>query len=164
MLEQMQIAAGFVPVNLATADNNSDWVDLKSYARLLIIFYKAAAGSGSEDPTVTVLQATDVAGTSSKALNIARSWTKTHADLTTVGQFTAGAPSTNTLTVASSAQKQAIWAIEVLASDLDKTNGFTCVQANVADVGSTAQLGCLLYVLGEARQADTPVLNPSALV
>ena len=48
--------------------------------------------------------------------------------------------------------------------DGDKTNGFTCVQANVADVGSTAQLGCLLYVLGEARQADTPVLNPSALV
>lgn len=89
MLEQMQIASGFVPVNLATAANNGDWVNLKLYARLLIIFFKGAAASGAEDPTVTLLQATDVAGTGSKALNIARAWTKTDADLTTIGQFTA---------------------------------------------------------------------------
>jgi hypothetical protein len=164
MLEQMQLASGFVPVNLATGANNSDWVDLKLYARVLVIFFKGAAASGSEDPTVTLLQASDVSGTGSKALNIARSWTKTDPDLTTIGQFTAGAPSTNTLTVASSAQKQAIWAIEVLAADLDKINGFCCVQANVADTGSVSQLGCLLYLLGEPRQADTPLVNPSALV
>jgi hypothetical protein len=163
MLEQMQLASGFVPVNLATADNNSDWVNLKLYARLLVIFFKAAAASGTEDPTITLLQATDVTGSSHKALNIARSWTKTNADLTTVGQFTAGVPSTNTLTVAGAAQSQAIWAIEVLASDLDKANGFCCVQANVADVGAVAQLGCMLFLLGEPRQCDTPVLNPSAL-
>jgi hypothetical protein len=163
MLDQMQIAAGFVPVNLATAANNSDWVNLKAYGRVLIVFFKGAAASGTEDPTVTVLQATDVAGTGSKALTISRAWTKTDADLTTIGQFTAGSPSTNTLTVASSAQKAAIWVMEVLAGDLDKNSGFCCVQANVADVGSVAQLGCLLYVLGEPRQSDTPVLNPSAL-
>ena len=156
-------SAGFVPVNLATAANNSDWVNLKSYGRLLIIFYKGAAASGTEDPTVTILQATDVSGSGSKALTIARAWTKTDADLTTIGQFSAGAPSSNTLTVASSAQKAAIWVVEVLASDLDRAGGFTCVQANVADVGSVQQLGCMLYVLGEPRQADTPVLNPSAL-
>ena len=75
----------------------------------------------------------------------------------------AGNPCVMFLTVASSAQKAAIWVIEVLASDLDKTNGFCCVQANVADVGSVSQLGCLIYILGEPRQADTPVLNPSAL-
>jgi hypothetical protein len=129
----------------------------------LIIFFKAAAASGTEDPIVTLLQATDVSGTGSKALNIARAWTKTDADLTTIGQFSAGSPSTDTLTVASSAQKAAIWVIEVAASDLDRANGFTSVRANVADVGSVAQLGCILYLLGEPRQADTPVLNPSAL-
>lgn len=164
MLEQMQLASGFVPVDMSVGPNNSDWVDLKLYARVVIIFFKAAAASGTEDPTITVQQATDVTGTSKKALNIARSWTKTNADLTTIGQFTAGVPSTDTLTVAGSAQSQAIWAIEVLASDLDKINGFCCVQANVADVGSVAQLGCMLFLLGEPRQADTPVVNPSALV
>ena len=164
MLDQMQIAAGFVPVDLSTGANNSGWVNMKNYTRLLVVFFKSAAGAGVEDPTVTVLQATDVSGTGSKALTIARAWTKTAADLTTIGQFTAGAPSTNTLTVAGSAQKAAIWVLEVLATDLDKTNNFGCVRANVADVGVVAQLGCLLYVLGEARQSDTPVLNPSALV
>ncbi len=163
MLDQMQIAAGFVPVNLAAGANNSDWVNLKSYARLLIVFFKSAAASGTEDPTITVLQATDVSGTGSKALNIARSWTKTDADLTTIGQFTAGAPTNNTLTVGSSAQKAAIWAIEVRSAELDRANNFNCVRANVADVGAVEQLGCLMYILGEPRQADTPVLNPSAL-
>src|SRR5262245_18759639 len=163
MLEHMQVAAGFVPVNLATGANNSDWVNLKLFARLLVVFFKSAAASGTEDPTVTVLQATDVSGSGSKALSISRSWTKTDADLTTIGQFTAGSPSGNTLTVASSAQKAGIWVIEVKASDLDRTNGFCCVRANVADVVTVEQLGCLLYVLGEPRQADTPVLNPSAL-
>jgi hypothetical protein len=164
MLEQMQIASGFVPVNLSTAANNGAWVNLKLYGRLLLIFFKSAAASGTEDPTVTLLQATDVAGTGAKPINIARSWTKTDANLATIGQFSAGTPSANTLTVAGSAQKGAVWAIEVLASELDRTNGFACVQANVADVGSVAQLGCLLYLLGEPRQCDTPVLNPSALV
>jgi hypothetical protein len=163
MLDQMQIAAGFVPVDLSVAANNGHWVTLKAYERLLIVFFKAAAGSGTEDPTVTVLQATDVSGTGAKALNIARAWTKTATDVTTVGQFTAGSPSTNTLTVASAAQKGAIWVIEIFATDLDRANGFSCVQANVADVGVVAQLGGLLYVLGSPRQCDTPVLNPSAL-
>ena len=163
MLDQMQIAAGFVPVDLSIGANNSDWVNLKNYPRLLIVLFKKAAASGVEDPTVTVLQATDVTGAGAKALNIKRSWTKTDVDLTTIGQFTAGAPSTNTLTVAGSAQKQALWVIEVFMADLDVNANFSCVQANVADVGIVAQLGCLLYILGEARQADTPLLNSSAL-
>src|ERR1017187_8605360 len=104
MLDLMQCAMGFAPVDLSVGANNSDWVLLARYRRLAILFFKAAAGSGTEDPTVTLLQAQDNTGTGSKALNIpaGRSWTKTNADLTTVGQFTAGAPSTNTLTIVSS--------------------------------------------------------------
>jgi hypothetical protein len=165
MLDLMQCAMGFAPVDMSAGANNSDWVLLTKYRRLIIAFFKAAAGAGTEDPTVTVLQGQDASGTGSKALNIpsGRSWTKTNADLTTIGTFTAGAPSTNTLTVASSAQKQAIWLIEIDSSDLDVNNGFCAVQANVADVGSTTQLGCILYLLGEPRQASTPSGNPSAI-
>ncbi len=106
-----------MPVKLAAAANISDWVNLKSYAHLLIIFYKAAVGT----------------------------------------------PSTNTLTVADSAQKAILWVIEARAYDFDETNGFNCVRANLADVDDVEQLGCLLYVLGEPRQRDTPMLNPSVL-
>ena len=165
MLDLMQIAMGFAPVNLAAGANNSDWVLLQRYRRIAILFFKAAAASGSEDPTITLLQAQDNAGTGSKALNIpdGRSWTKTDADLTTIGTFTAGAPSGNTLTVAPSAQKQAIWMIEIDAADLDVNNGFCAVQANVADTGSVAQLGSLIYLLAEPRLAKSLGDNPSAL-
>jgi hypothetical protein len=165
MLDLMQCAMGFAPVNMAAGANNSDWVLLQRYRRLVILFFKSAAASGTEDPTVTVLQAQDNAGTGSKALNIpaGRSWTKTDADLTTVGTFTAGVPSTNTLTVAPSAQKEAIWMIEIDAADLDVNNGFCAVQANVADTGSVSQLGCLVYLLGEPRSAKTLGDNPSAI-
>jgi len=165
MLDLMQCAMGFAPVNLAAGANNSDWVLLRKYRRLVILFFKSAAGAGTEDPTITVLQAQDNAGTGSKALTIpsGRSWTKTDADLTTIGTFTAGSPSTNTLTVASSAQKQAIWMIEIDAADLDVNNGFCAVQANVADVGTESQLGSLVYLLGEPRSAKNLGENPSAI-
>jgi hypothetical protein len=165
MLDLMQCAMGFAPVDMSAGANNSDWVLLARYRRLVILFFKAAAASGTEDPTVTLLQAQDNTGAGSKALNIPanRSWTKTNADLTTVGTFTAGAPTNNTLTVATSAQKQAIWMIEIDAADLDVNNGFNAVQANVADVGVTAQLGSLIYLLGEPRQAHNPGDNASAI-
>lgn len=165
MLDLMQCAMGFAPTNLAAGANNSDWVLLTKYRRLAIVFFKAAAASGTEDPVITLLQGKDSAGSTSKALNIPahRSWTKTDADLTTIGSFTAGAPSTNTLTVGTSAQKQAIWMIEIDAGDLDVANGYCAVQANVADTGSVSQLGCMLYLLGEPRQASTLGDNPSAI-
>ena len=165
MLDLMQCAMGFAPVNLAAGANNSDWVLLTKYRRLAIVFFKAAAASGSEDPTITVLQGKDAVGSASKALNIPahRSWTKTETDLTSNGAFSAGAPSTNTLTVASSAQKQAIWIIEIDASDLDIADGYCAVQANVADTGSVSQIGCMLYLLGEPRQASTLGDNPSPI-
>jgi hypothetical protein len=37
------------------------------------------------------------------------------------------------------------------------------VQANVGDVGTVSQLGCLIYLLGEPRSAQTLGTNPSAL-
>ena len=53
--------------------------------------------------------------------------------------------------------------IEIDAADLDVNNGFCAVQANVADTGSVAQLGSLIYLLGEPRSAKTLTDNPSAL-
>lgn len=144
----------FCPVNMATAANNGDWVPMRLDRKLVILFFKNAAGSGTEDPAITVTQASDSAGAGAKALNIpaGRSFTKTDADLATVG-FVAGAPATNTLTVASSAQKQGIWIIELETADLDVAGGFTHVRASVADVGSTSQIGCLVYLYVPALES-----------
>lgn len=165
MLDLMQCAMGFAPVDLSAGNNDGDWVLMTKYRRLVILFFKAAAASGSGDPTITLMQAQDASGTGSKALDIpaGMSWTKTNANLDSVGTFTAGNPTNNTLTVSGSAQEQAIWMIEIDAIHLDINNGFCAVQASVAQAGSVAQLGSLIYLLGEARQATSLGLNPSAL-
>lgn len=144
--EQFQVASGFVPVNLATASNPGDWISMKTLERLVIIFF-AAAGTAGDDPTITLEQATAVAGTSAKALNFTRIDRKQGSDLLTIGTYTTTTQSAgNTYTNDTSAEEQKIWIVEVKAEDLDVDNGFDCVRATISDVGSNAQLGAMLYI------------------
>lgn len=161
LCEENQIAIGVVPINLAAGANNGDWVSLKLYKHLTIIVIKGAGASG-EDPTLTLLQATAVAGTNSKALNFTDIYVKQGADLTTIGQFTKTTQAAaNTYTSATSGEEQAIWAVEIDADQLDVDNGFDCVQAAIADVGNTSQIGTILYILSEPRYAAEAM--PSAI-
>ena len=152
--EEAQLAAGFVPVNMATGANDGDWVSMKHYRHLAIILFKGAGVAG-EDPTITLEQATAVAGTSAKALAaITAVYIKQGADLFAIGTFTkvtqvAAATYTN-LTLA---EEQAIIVIELNAEDLDVEGGFDCVRARVADVGNSSQIGGLLYLLSGPRYA-----------
>lgn len=156
-IENGQIVAGFVPVNMATAANNGDVVSLAKYGHLTVIFFKGAGASG-EDPTLTLLQCAGIAGTP-KALNFTELWVKQGADLAAIGEFTKVTQAAgNTYTEATSGEAQAIWVLEIDASDLDIAHGYNCVQVTVADVGSSSQIGSLLYLLSEPRyaQANTP--------
>lgn len=156
LLERLQVAAGFGPVAMNAAANNGDYVSLKNYQRVLVLFFKAA-GTAGDDPTITLQQATSVAGAGEKELNFTEIFKKQGADLTAIGQWTKVTQSAgNTYTDATSAELAAIWAIEFKAEDLDIDNGFDCLRATVADVGTNAQLGCLLYVGGDARQPSAP--------
>ena len=156
--EFLQIAAGFVPVNLATAANNGDWVSFADFNRLAIVLFKGA-GTAGEDPTITVEQATAAAGTGNKALNFTTVYKKQGADLAAIGQFTTVTQAAgNTFTHDALAEEQAIVVIDVKSSDLDVNNGYQFVQAKIADVGSGAQIGCVLYLAYGAKyqQATLP--------
>ncbi|AMS41168.1 hypothetical protein [Aminobacter aminovorans] len=156
ILEKLQIAAGFVPVSMATAPTE-DWVSLKNYGRMTVVFFKAA-GTAGDDPTLTLEQATAVAGTGAKALNFTRIDVKQGADLFAVGQFTTVTQAAaNTYTDATSAEVQAIWVLDVEAEDLDVDGGFDCIRASISDVGTNAQLGCMLYLGHEPRYAQAPM-------
>jgi hypothetical protein len=151
--EEAQLAAGFVPVNLATAANDGDWVSLKNYRHLAVIVFKGA-GTAGEDPTITMEQATAVAGTSAKALLFTTLYVKQGADLFAIGTFTkviqaAAATYTN----GTLAEEQAILVIEFNAEDLDVEGGFDCVRARIADVGTSSQIGGILYLLSGPRYA-----------
>lgn len=160
LVEKAQIASGFVPIDMSAAANNGDWMNMRDWNHLTVIVFKSA-GTAGDDPTITLKQATDNAGTGAKALNFTEIWQK-QGTLTAVGQFTKKTQSAaNTYVDTDSAENQGIYVLEIDADMLDVDGGFNHVQVSIADVGANAQLGCALYILSEPRFAQaTP---PSAL-
>ena len=164
LLESLQIVSGFVPIDMKTGANTGDIVSMKGYRRLAVVFFKAA-GTGGDDPTLTIEQMTDVSNSQSdnKALNFTTIYSK-EGTQTSIGQWTKTTQAAaNTYTNATLAEKQAIIVVEFKAEDLDIDNNFDCVRASVADVGTNAQLGCLLYLLGDPIESQAPENMLSAI-
>ncbi len=150
--EQVQVVAGFLPVNMQTAANTGDFVSLKHYEKVTIVFFKGL-GTDGDDPTITIQEADNVAGDNNTNLVVIdKIYVKQAAtDLTSTGTFTVR---TQTLAAtfvgdATSAQEAGLYMIDVYASDLSA--GKTTINASVGDIGTNAQLGCLLYFLWPAR-------------
>ncbi len=159
LVENAQIVAGFVPLDLQT-QRDGDWVSLKDFNHLTVIFFKGA-GTAGDNPIVTLQQAKTDTGTGVKALPFSDIWQKQGADVQAVGQFTRTTQAAaNTFTDAAG-DLEAIWVLEIDADMLDVDNGFCFVRLTLNDVGTHAQLGCVLYILTEPRFREaTP---PSAL-
>jgi len=162
-LEMCNIVEGFLPVDLQTAANTGDWVSLKNYGHVAIVFI-SAIGTAGDDPTLTVLQASAVAGTGSKALAFTDIFTKQAAtSLASIAGWTrVTQAAANTYTHTDAAEQDLIWVVEIDADTLDVDGGFDCVSASVADVGGNAQLGYLFYILSQPRypQAAATMLSP----
>src|SRR6266545_2087214 len=120
-VENNQLVAGIIPVDLATAANNGDWVSLKNYRHVACVLFKAAGVAG-DDPIFKMQQATAVAGTSAKDLLFDTIYKKATAGtlLDAIGTFTkvmqAAATSFQDLT---HAEIQAIYIVEFDAEGLD---------------------------------------------
>jgi hypothetical protein len=158
--EKMQIVGGFTPVNMASGANTGDYVSLKNYGRCAIVLFKGAGAAG-EDPTITMQQASDVSGTGVKNLNFTRIDSKV-GTLSALGTFTQNTQAAaNTYVDAVSAESEAIMVIDIKAEDLDIANGFDCLRCTIADVGTTSQIGGVLYLLHEPRYGSGTL--PSAI-
>lgn len=158
ILERFQIVEGFPAVDLATGANSGDWISLKHAKRVAVVF-TSGVGTAGDDPTLTIQQATAVAGTSAKALNIptASAFSKQAAtNLAAVASWsTAATISTNTLTNDTSAEQSALWVVEFTPDELDADNGFDCIRATVADIGTNTQPGYLFYLI-ELKEQRSP--------
>ncbi len=158
--EQFNFCQGVLPVALNTAANTGDVISLKGYGGCAIIIYKAV-GTAGDDPTITLLQGTDVAFGTNKALNVTRVDKKQAAtNLLAVGTYTTSTSaspalhdtfSANTWTNSDLAEQAAIILIDIKVGDLDIDGGYDCIRMTVADVGTNAQLGCWLYMLYDPR-------------
>jgi hypothetical protein len=159
LVENAQIVCGFVPLDLQTA-RDADWVHLRDFNHLTVVFFKGT-GTDGDDPSLSLQQATDNAGAGAKALTFTEIWRKQAADVQTVGQFTKTTQAAASAYSNTDAHQQAIWVLEIDADMLDVDGGFKYVRVQCSDTGTNAQLGCVLYVLTQARSAEpTP---PSAL-
>lgn len=161
LAEVLQFVPAFVPVNMATAANTGDWVSMKNFKHVAIVLVKGAGANG-EPPTITVQQAKDASGGSAKALNFTDVYVKSNADITTVDKFTKTTQASGNTYAPAAGDTQMVAVIEFDAQDLDTENGFSFVQASIADVGSTSQIGTILYVLGAGRYVGEPLVGAIA--
>lgn len=168
--EDYQVVPAFIPGADQNADLTGDWVSLKNFHKCVLLFHKAA-GSAGDDPSIKLQQATDVSGTSAKALNFTHIWHKIGATaLSAVGTFTKvmlttptddlDLVSVNSVDLAADTG-EALIGVEVKAEELDVDNGFDCMNFILEgdDVGN-ANLVCAYYILGPARQGGAV---PSAI-
>lgn len=164
ILEQCMPVSAFPPANMGTA-RTGDVVSFKNYRRIAIIFYKGIGPAG-DDPVMTVLQGTDVAFGTSKALNFTTLWVKqdlTH--LTDVGQWTkVTQAAANTYTDLTSAEQEVQWAVEFKAEDLDINNGYDCLRVSFNDVGTTTTIGHAEYLCADPIFSEAPENMPSAII
>ena len=146
------LVVGLAPVNLATAAVNGRWFSMRNCNAVNAILI-SAIGTAGEDPVITLEQAKDASGTGAKALTLRRvdekiggtgftSANDLWVNVATIDRDNPAASRTN----ATSAENEAVQAVYILATDLDLANNFTHIRMNVADVGSGAQLGCIIYV------------------
>lgn len=158
ILERFQLVEGFPAVDMSAGANNGDWISLKHAKRVAVVF-TSGVGTSGDNPTLTIVQATDVSGTSSKALNIptASAFSKQAAtNLAAVAAWsTAATISTNTLTNSTAGLQSALWVVEFTPDELDIDNGFDCIRATVADIGTNAQPGYLFYLV-ELKEQRAP--------
>jgi len=163
-LESHDIIPAFMPVDLSTATNTGDRVNLQNYDRCLFILI-ASIGTAGDDPVISAQQHDAATSGNSKALNFTRIRHKVGAtDINAVDQFTlvkqSEAATFDTATI-NGAENETLIAIEVLAEDLDSGNGYTFVSFNVADVGANSQLGAGFYILQGASYVNE--INQSAI-
>ncbi len=160
-LETHDIVPGFIPVDMQSAANNGQYVNMSLCDRCVVVLFKAV-GTAGDDPVFTLQQATSTGGGGLKALNVSRLRIKVGAiastPLWTIVTQTAAATYTNT----DSAEAASVIATEVLATDLDMANGFKYMRLTIPDVGGNAQLGCAFYILCGIRYAGATNISAIA--
>lgn len=159
-LEGGDIVQGFAPVNLATAANTGDYVSLVN-AEKVIVHFVSGVGTAGDDPVISLYQAKDASGTGAKALNFTKVRHKVGATaLSAVGQWTTASQSAESsydTDGIDGAENECQLAIEITPDMLDGANNFTHIRADIADVGSNAQIGYLEYIVaGRSYKRSTP--------
>lgn len=143
--EQVRMVVGFSP--LLPSASTPDYVSMKNYDRCSIVFLvnNATTVTGS---AITVKQATTVAGGSEKAVAFTTAYRNLTAGAGTSDTLASFDVSSNTFTTDSTNNVDAIYVIDIRASQLDVAGGFDCIRAGIGDA-TAAVIGVLYLLYGQ---------------
>jgi len=135
------------------------WVSLKYYNHITIHIFvvNATTVTGS---AITLNQAKDVSGTSSKALAFTTYFQ--NLDMVASDTYTSQTASSNTFTTLSTNSKNAHYVLEVDSGDLDGANGFVTIQVGIGN--ATAATITAIYELSWPRYGGNFASLQSALL
>lgn len=160
LVENLGVVLSNVPVNTTGAAATGLWIQLRHYRRCMVLIQQGAWAGGT--PAVTLNQAKDNAGGSSKALAFSDQFSGTGGAQTAGNDtLTLNTVSSNTFNLTGTANTLNI--IEIHQQDLDMANGFDHFQVSVASPGANADLICISYILGDTDFAGLPSTRPSVL-
>lgn len=160
------IVAGVAPLDLQTA-RTGNRVHLKNSASCMIVVFKGA-GTAGDDPTVTLRQHTAASsGSSANLATIDHYYLKNATSLAGSETWTKVTQSVAATVVdpggaGTSAESQQILVVHVDGAEL--SDGYEWLSLDVADTGTNAQLGAVLYFLYdlEIQRAPANLANPQA--
>lgn len=154
--EQVKTIVAAAGLLLTSTLGDTLYVSMKGYRKLQIII-SIADGTTVTGSTITLKQATAVAGTGEKALAFTRMLA--NVDYAASKVMTETAVTSNTFTTQTTNSKDSLYIIEVDAEDLDLANGFDCVRVDCTGHAATASRGCVvLYNLIGARYSGADPL------
>jgi hypothetical protein len=140
--EQVFLAQASAIGALTTTVGDTAYVSMKGYDRLAIVIDVTNATTVTGG-TVTLKQATAVAGTAEKALPFSRMLANT--DVATSQALVETAVTADTFITLTTNSRRLRYVIDVKASDLDVANGFDCVRLDVTGMASAT--GSVSYIL-----------------
>jgi hypothetical protein len=139
-------AAGLL---LTSTLGDTTYVSLKNYRRCQIVIV-IADGTTVTGSTITLKQATAIAGTNEKELAFTRMLA--NVDYAASKTMVETAVTSNTFTSQTTNSKDSVYIIDVDADTLDAANGFDCIRVDATGHAATASRGCVvLYNLYGAR-------------
>jgi hypothetical protein len=143
---------GCAPAALTSTAGDGRYVSFKN-ARQMRITLSVLNGTTVTGGTVTLKQATAVAGSNEKALSFARMWVNT--DCAASDAMLETAVTSDTFTTNATNGKQLLYQIEIKIPDLDINNYFCCARVDVT--GMTNAVGTVSYDLYDFRDADSTI-------
>ncbi len=162
--EMVHVVSGVLPVDMATGANAGDWISLKGYQKVSVIFF-INVGKAGEDPTVVFEQATSIGGSGKDLDVIDKIYVKQAAtNLLTTGTFTVRTQTaaTNFVGDGTSGEEVGLYVIDFYADDLDVANGYDCFRCTIADMGTdtpNTPYGAVLYLLWPARYGEQALVS-----